>query len=685
MARDSRYDILFEPVKIGPVTSRNRFFQVPHCNGMGTQYPRSQAAMRAAKGEGGWGVVCTEECLFHMTTDIMPFTSAFLYDDGDIAPMALISEAVKTHGALAGTQLVHHGMSTPNRYSRMPPLGPSSRPQFGGDPVHSKAMDKTDIREFRRWHRNGALRAKAAGFDVVYVYCAHNIALPMHFLSRRYNDRTDEYGGSLENRARLLRELLEETHEAIGDSCAVAVRFAVDELMGEAGITKDGEGRDVVELLAELPDLWDVNISDWPNDSQTSRFSEEGFQEDYISFVKSMTTKPVVGVGRFTSPDTMVSQINRGILDFIGAARPSIADPFLPKKIEEGRPEDIRECIGCNVCVTTNNIGAPMRCTQNPTVGEEWRRGWHPEVIAPKGSDDQVLIVGAGPAGLECALALGQRGYEVHLAEAGAELGGRVTLESALPGLGAWSRVRDYRTYQLSQLGNVSVYRESPLGADEVREFGAPRVVLATGAQWRRDGIERWHQSAMEGWQNDSVLSAGDVMAGADVSSPVVIFDDEDYYLGGVIAEKLRTDGHEVTLATTAGDASHFCHNSLEHGYIQSRLLTLGIVMAPHRAVVRAGDGEAELACVFTDKRETLTCGTVVMVTGRETNEGLYNDLMADQDALNGAGISSVTKVGDCMAPGTIAAAVFEGHRYARELDEPTPADVPFKRERIAL
>ena len=151
-----------------------------------------------------------------------------------------------------------------------------------------------------------------------------------------------------------------------------------------------------------------------------------------------MTSKPVVGVGRFTSPDSMVAQIRRGILDFIGAARPSIADPFLPKKIEEGRLEDIRECIGCNICVSGDYTITPIRCTQNPTMGEEWRKGWHPEIISAKGSEDAVLIVGAGPAGLECARALGQRGYRVHLAEAGEELGGRVAKESRLPGLAEW-------------------------------------------------------------------------------------------------------------------------------------------------------------------------------------------------------------------------------------------------------
>ena len=234
-------------------------------------------------------------------------------------------------------------------------------------------------------------------------------------------------------------------------------------------------------MLSDLPDLWDVNVSDWSHDSATSRFSKEGFQEEFVSFVKQVTDKPVVSVGRFTSPDTMVSQIKRGVTDFIGAARPSIADPWLPRKINEGRVDDIRECIGCNVCVSGEWSYSPMRCTQNPTILEEWRRDWHPERINKKSSEDTLLIVGGGPAGLECALAAGRRGYAVTLAEAGTELGGRVTLESALPGLSEWARVRDYRVYQLQQMPNVDIYLDSRLDAEQVMEFGFDRVAIATG------------------------------------------------------------------------------------------------------------------------------------------------------------------------------------------------------------
>ena len=204
--------------------------------------------------------------------------------------------------------------------------------------------------------------------------------------------------------------------------------------------------------------------------------------------MKSLTDKPVVGVGRYTSPDTMARTVRNGILDFIGAARPSISDPFLPNKIRDGRIDDIRECIGCNICVAGDRTRVPIRCTQNPTMGEEWRRGWHPEAIPPLEDKGPYLVVGGGPAGLEAARALAQRGADVVLAEAGTEWGGRVSQESRLPGLAAWARVRDWRLGRLRQMPNAQIYLESRLTAGDILEYGSPHVVLATGASWRQTG-----------------------------------------------------------------------------------------------------------------------------------------------------------------------------------------------------
>jgi dimethylamine/trimethylamine dehydrogenase len=243
MPRNPRYDLLFEPVQIGPVRTKNRFYQVPHCNGMGHQMPAAHVAMREVKAEGGWAVVSTEECEIHPSGDLTPSIEARLWDDGDIPALALMCEAVHRHGALAAIELTHNGPTATNLYSREVALAPSHQPLKYGHPHQARAMTRRDIADYRRWHRNAALRAKRAGFDIVYVYAAHDLSLAMHFLQRRRNQRTDDYGGTLENRLRLLREVLCDTREAVGDRCAVALRFAVEEFLGPAGVSVDGEAR----------------------------------------------------------------------------------------------------------------------------------------------------------------------------------------------------------------------------------------------------------------------------------------------------------------------------------------------------------------------------------------------------------------------------------------------------------
>ena len=547
-------------------------------------------------------------------------------------------------------------------------------------------MTKQDIREIRRIFRKAALRSKDIGFDIIYVYAGHMLTLPAQFLSRNVNHRSDEYGGSLENRARLLRELIEDAKDAVGDTCAIAVRVMMDELLGEDGFECDKEGIEVVSMLAELPDLWDVNISDWDNDSATSRFQMEGFQEQYVKAVKSVTTKPVVGVGRFTSPDAMVSQIRRGILDMIGAARPSIADPFLPRKIEEGRVEDIRECIGCNICVSGDYTMTPIRCTQNPTMGEEWRRGWHPEIIPPAKSDDSVLVVGAGPAGLECAQSLGKRGHQVTLVDSLHEFGGRVSRESALPGLAAWGRVRDYRLQQLNKLINVELYPASELGCGDVIEFGARRVVLATGAKWRRDGTGREHPFAIPGSERTNVYTPDDLMDGLELSGNVIVYDDDHFYLGGVIAELLHAGGAQVTIATPAVDVSNWTHNTLEQEAIQSRLMNIGVSIRTNVSLDEIGFDHIRVSCVYTEIVTEVPADHVVLVTAMSPHDVLYNELLATQDNWADAGIDSVDRIGDCLVPGTIASAVYSGHNWARALGEPEDdRETPFMREHILV
>ena len=683
MSEANPYSVLFEPVRIGPVTARNRFFQVPHCNGMGHMRPRAEAAMRAMKAEGGWAVVCNQETEIHPTSDLSPYAENRLWDARDIPALRLMTEGVHAKGSLAAIELVHNGSHAQNLLSRAPVLAPSDMSIETPYPKQARAMDKTDIRNFRRWHRDAAIRARDAGFDIVYVYAGHDMTLAHHFLKPHMNTRSDEYGGSLENRLRLTRELLEDTHDAVGDTCAVAFRFAVDEMLGVDGMQAAEEGRAVVEMLAELPDLWDVNVSSWANDSATTRFQpQDGYQNDYISFVKSVTTKPVVGVGRLTSPDMMTSMVRKGIVDFIGAARPSIADPFLPNKIEQGRVDEIRECIGCNICVSADSLGIPIRCTQNPTMGEEWRRGWHPEQIAAKGDEETALVIGAGPAGLECAMQLTRRGYQVTLAEAGSEPGGRVLCESQLPGLGAWMRVADYRLHDLRQRANVQIYTDSRLDADQVLELGIPNVFVATGARWRADGVGRNTLRAHPTMAPGAViLTPDDIMAGTmPPDGPVVIYDDDHAYIAGVIAEKLAMAGHAVTFVTPEPLVSSFTGLTLEQHRIQARLIELGVDIRCNQTLTAVEATTVHIACGFTNRPSQIPCGSAVLVTERIRETTLYSD-------LQNKGLKTLQLIGDAAAPALIADATYSGHMAARNFER-SDTDVDrdwFRREIIDL
>ncbi len=680
MPRNPRYDPLFDAVPIGPKRAPNRFYQTPHATGMGYLKPRSGAALRGVKAEGGWGVVCTEYCSIHPTSDDSPYAFLSLWDEEDVRALAKTAEAIQAHGSLAGIELWHGGLHSNNRLTREPPLGASGQPVHYPQPGHARALDKADIKALRGWQVTAAKRARQAGFDIVYVYAGHDY-LPFQFLSPVTNRRGDEYGGSLTNRVRLLREMIEETKAAVGHDCAVAVRLGVDELLGPTGITAEGEGREILSLLAELPDLWDVNLAGGlGNDSTSARFSAEGFQERYVAFVKQVTSKPVVSVGRFTSPDAMLDQVRRGILDFVGAARPSIADPFLPRKIDEGREDEIRECIGCNICRAANNEGVPLRCTQNPTIGEEWRRGWHPERIPPSASLEPVLVVGGGPAGLECARALAARGHAVSLAEARREFGGRLLAESRLPGLATWIRVRDWRLDQIRRDDRVSLYPESPMTPEDVRDFGAAQVVIASGARWRRDAIGALSHRALELPEEAAILTPDDLYGGAKAGGPVLIYDDDHYYTAGALAERLAGEGHRVVLATPAPIASQWTAMTDEQFFVQRRLLELGVELCLSQALLAAGGGVATLACVYSGRERRIDYGTLLLVTGRAPEEALYRALAADPAALQAAGIRGLRAIGDCHQPSSVADAVYSGHRAARTLD--LAAEPPLRRER---
>ncbi len=650
---NERYKILFEPVDIGPKTAKNRFYQVPHAMGAGNDMPNTRAAQRGIKAEGGWSVINTGYCSIHPSSDDRPLPMARLWSEEDIASHVPMVDAVHEHDALAGIEFFHGGAYTANRHTRMPPMSPSGIQQKVSELMDMhltapKVMDKKDIKDLIQWHLIATERAIKAGFDIIYCYAGMGF-LPYHFLHPTFNNRSDEYGGSLENRSRLMRELITEMKGVAGDRAAIAVRMSTDELLTFKSESSESEAHEFFEINGEFPDLWDIKMSSWFKECPSSRFAESGHMEPYNSFVKKLTSKPVVGVGWFTSPDIMAKQINDGILDFVGAARASIADPFLPNKLKEGREDDIRECIGCNICASCYNQGIPVRCTQNPSMGEEWRRDWHPEKIKSKSSDDSVLIIGGGPAGLEATLSLARRGYSVAIADSEKELGGRINMESKLPGMTSYKRVVDYRVNQINQLNNVDVFLDNTLSPDDVLELGFDHVVTATGSIWKPSIMDEKSAPVLVDKTN-TIFTPEDVLNGCELKSPVIVFDFDYYYMGGLMAEFIKDLGHEVMIITPFDKVSPWSFNSNEIDDIELRLLEKDIRVLTQHRIITVEDSSVKTIQKVSHEENDIDRGSLVLVGFRKQNDSLYNQLNSSEAALKASGIKSLQNIGDSNA-----------------------------------
>ncbi len=694
MARDSRHDILFEPVQLGPRTMPNRFYQSPHCTSFGVDLPGAQAHHRAIKAEGGWGAVNTEFCSVHPSSDSRPLVSARLWDEGDVRRLAPMAELAHQHGALAGVELWHGGCVAGNLETRLPARSVS---QLTDESLYSTScyeLDKAGIREIQGYFVEAAKRARSAGFDIINIEGAECGAITQHFLMSKFNHRTDEYGGSFENRSRFWMETIERVREAVGDELAITARLCVDTLNDSPlGIRAAEEGYGFIALADHLVDFWDLQAGGWVaaewagDDAVASRFAGEFSHREYIAAARGATRKPVTAVGRFTSADTMAEAVRSGVIDIVGAARPTIADPFLPRKIEEGRYEDVRECIGCNICAARFPQGVPIICTQNPTVGEEYRRGWHPERFAPaREPDTGVLVVGAGPAGMECAMVLGRRGMDrVHLVDERATLGGRLREVSAYPHLGEWARVIDYRHVQLGKLPGVQVILKRKLELEEVLDYGAQIVVVATGARWRSDGFNGPTQAPIPGAERPFVHTPEQVLAagGAIEGEHVLVYDTDGYFTAVAMAQLLRAAGKHVTVMTPFANFAQYMFLTGEAFRVNREVRAEGIQILPGEILSSIGEGGALTGQgIWSPQPLERQADAVVLVTQREPCDQLYRDLIASPDRLAEQGIDAVHRIGDCVAPRLIADCVFDGHRLAREIDEETPASpLPYLRE----
>lgn len=700
MSLNDRYAVLFEPVQLGPKTAKNRFWATPHAIGFGSDAAGSAAGYRSTRAEGGWGVVFTEATTISPEMDKTPHKMSRLWDEGDVRNLSYVAAEIKRFGALAGVELEYNAAVgsmtegrglTPHNPVSVPGESSLSVPYAGG----LMAADKAAMEEIKRIYVQAALRARDAGFDLITLHCGHAASVLAHFLIPYYNTRTDEYGGSLENRARFAREVLTAVREAVGDDTAVGLRLGVDTLdaplgLGDRGIRTNGDTPSFIEHMDDLVDYWDFVIGgfEWALDAQSSRTAAENFEKPYVDGLKRFTAKPVVNVGRLNSPDTMVDIVNAGQCDLIGAARAGIADPFLPEKIRTGNIGDIRECIGCNFCVSRDMGHVPIACTQNATTGEEFRRGWHPERFTrARNAENDVLVIGAGPAGMECAMILGKRGLRnVHLVDAAPHIGGSIDWVSRLPGRHEWRRLIEYRELQLSRLSNVETILNTRFTAQEALDYGAGIVIVATGSHYTRDGIDPYTRLpfGLETAFGKRLLTPEQVLKDeSPVGDRVLVVDSDGYFMGPGIAELLAKRGHRVTLATRGEHIGEYQRLTREIPHTLNDLRRLGVTLRTETAVTPVGsDGEVLLSSADRGT-EQLTVDTVVLVGTRAAEDGLYANLLRDHSQWEENEISAVHRIGDCLRPHFIAEAIFSGHRLAREIDSVDPSrQLPFIRER---
>jgi dimethylamine/trimethylamine dehydrogenase len=305
-------------------------------------------------------------------------------------------------------------------------------------------------------------------------------------------------------------------------------------------------------------------------------------------------------------------------------------------------------------------------------MGEEWRRGWDPETIKPKITDQQVLVVGSGPAGLECSVQMARRGYQVILAESKKELGGRVLFESSLKGLSAWKRVIDNRTYEIQQQNNIELYRDSELSLSHINELGIDNIFLATGSSWRIDGVGRSSREPIKGLDKITVLSPEDAVKNIDkLEAPIVIYDDEQGYLAGVLADHLSSNGCNITFVTPASLVSPWTESTLEQARVQKSLLNQGVEIICNKTIA-SGKGQSLLTqCVFTGNKTTIDCKTIIMVTERIPDCTLYDELIKQEEGFGESSKKYIKLLGDAEAPGLIADSIFSGHLAAENFETP--------------
>jgi len=669
MASPAPYPTLFSPIRLGPKTARNRTWMSAHATLLVKDhvFTDEHVAYYAERAKHGVAVI-TMECMAVHETSLPYRGKALSFDPRMVPQYRKIAAAVHEHGALLLAQPWHRGRETNSVASGVPVWAPSAVPcAVYREMPH--VMTVEDIDAIREGYRLTARHARDGGLDGVEVHSMAHGYLLNQFLSPATNHRDDAFGGSLENRLRLVLEIIQATREECGNDMIVGVRINSDD--GHEGGLRPAEW---AEIAARMTASGCVDYVSCSHGTYLNRMliyptspQAHGYQMAATRQVKAAVDKPVVGVGRIVTPAEAERHLADGDCDFVAMARALIADPEWVAKAARGEAEEIRPCVGANWCMSSIFAQAPIACIHNPTAGHEKELGSGTLKRATRAK--KVAVVGGGPGGMRAALTAAQRGHDVTLFERGGELGGQIRLWSRAPSRTELLGIVDWLERQVVK-ADVAIRTQTIATEEMLLADGYEAIVVATGSRGLRHGWtplrpQMWNGAPVPGTDQPNVLSYMEALAErAAPGRRALVYDG----LGGrqavVTAEYLASLGAEVEFVTWLGQAAPDLAGSRDWGKTYGMLKRMGMRFSTDLELVAIEGDAVRLRDIYTDEAVVKDgFDTIVLALGAEAQDGLFHAL-----APRRAQGLDLRLIGDALAPRRADAAIREGEIAARAI-----------------
>jgi len=681
-----QFDSLFQPLTIKNVTIRNRIISTSHAEVYGEDgMPGDRYRLyHVEKAKGGIGMtMCGGSSSVSIDNPMQWWNSVNVTTDRVIPYFRELTDAVHEQGAAMMIQLTHKGRRNRWDGGDWPHL---LSPSGGPEPLHkadSKPMEDEDFERVIRDYGEAVRRAREGGFDGVEISAAHEHLIDQ-FWSPRSNQRTDAYGGSLENRMRFGLEVFEEIRRVVGDDFVVGMRMPGDELHAD-GLSHDDlraiavryAGSGMVDFLNVMGSAGDT-YNTIPNVVPNMAFPPQPFVH-LASGIKAEVDVPVIHAQNIKDPMSAARLIEEGHVDLVGMTRAHIADPHFVNKVREGRDDQIRQCVGANNCINRMYDGLDVLCIQNVATGREQTM---PHTIRKAPREKQVVVVGGGPAGMEAARVCGERGHNVTLLERGAQLGGQMDLASRAPARESLASITRWYELELKRL-NVEVALNSEADAARIREFAPDLVLLATGGVPDLDSQPGWR--AGEGM----VVSVHDILAGrVEPGSNVLVYDVPGRYPGVTVADHLAERGALVELVSPDPNVAGDVGGTTQPVYLQ-RLYEKDVVLTPNYGLQEVyAEGSQRIAVLaneYTGGQEEREVDQVVVDNGTRPADELYFALKPDsrnrgqvdfhalfaaepQPEPDGPGDFILYRLGDCVSNRDIHGAIYDALRLCKDL-----------------